>query len=187
VKPETITDQLQSNRRWRPALMSYFLRRVGNHAEAEDLTQDVFARLLASGAEAQAHHGYIFQVASNLLADRARRAKIRSAYRDDLKSDPEQGIEALDPHRLAASREAIAIFRRNLAGLSARTESGHLRWPKLSIGKAPENPLFDLDFGYPERGHRSARLQRRYWALAQNQISASCRRQICWSKEQAVG
>jgi RNA polymerase sigma-70 factor (ECF subfamily) len=121
VKPETITDQLQFNRRWRPALMSYFLRRVGNHAEAEDLTQDVFARLLASGAEAQAHHGYVFQVASNLLADRARRAKIRSAYRDDLKSDPEQGIEALDPHRLAASREAIAIFRRNLAGLPERT------------------------------------------------------------------
>ena len=34
----------------RAPLMRFFLRRVHDHAEAHDLTQDVFARLLASAA-----------------------------------------------------------------------------------------------------------------------------------------
>lgn len=39
-------DRLDLGRRWRPVLLSYFLRRVGNHAEAEDLTQELIAKLL---------------------------------------------------------------------------------------------------------------------------------------------
>ena len=64
----------QLNRRFRPALMAFFLRRIGNHAEAEDLTQEVFARLMAMGAE-NLHQAdaYVFQMAANLLRDRGRR------------------------------------------------------------------------------------------------------------------
>src|SRR3546814_11671973 len=43
AQPSHAVDQL--NRRFRPGLMAFFLRRVGNHAEAEDLTQEVFVRL----------------------------------------------------------------------------------------------------------------------------------------------
>lgn len=65
------------DRRFRLALLAYFGRRVANPAEAEDLTQDVFERLLRSletrpiiNAEA-----LVFRIAVNLLRDRARKAR----------------------------------------------------------------------------------------------------------------
>lgn len=65
------------DRRFRLPLVAYFRRRVANPAEAEDLTQDVFERLLRSletrpiiNAEA-----LVFRIAVNLLRDRARKAR----------------------------------------------------------------------------------------------------------------
>ncbi len=62
---------------YRRALLAYFGRRVRSAAEAEDLTQDVFERVLRSlergpilNAEA-----LVFRIAVNLLRDRARRAQ----------------------------------------------------------------------------------------------------------------
>ena len=62
---------------FRPALTAYFGRRVGSTAEAQDLTQDVFERLL-KGLEARPilnAEALIFTIAANLLRDRARRAR----------------------------------------------------------------------------------------------------------------
>lgn len=64
------------DRRFRPALLAYFGRRVRSDSEAEDLTQDVFERILRSLetrpiANAEA---LVFCIAVNLLRDRARRA-----------------------------------------------------------------------------------------------------------------
>jgi RNA polymerase sigma-70 factor (ECF subfamily) len=43
LEPEPLQlDYEALNRRWRPALVAFFLRRVRSHAEAEDLTQEVF-------------------------------------------------------------------------------------------------------------------------------------------------
>lgn len=60
---------------YRQALLAYFGRRVRSAAEAEDLTQDVFERMLRSlergpifNAEA-----LLFRIAVNLLRDRARK------------------------------------------------------------------------------------------------------------------
>jgi RNA polymerase sigma factor (sigma-70 family) len=60
---------------YRPALLAYFGRRVRSAVEAEDLTQDVFERMLRSlergpilNAEA-----LLFRIAVNLLRDRARK------------------------------------------------------------------------------------------------------------------
>jgi RNA polymerase sigma factor (sigma-70 family) len=63
------------NRRFRLPLIAYFRRRVNNASEAEDLTQDVFERVLkvlnhSPVANAEA---LIFRIAVNLLRDRARR------------------------------------------------------------------------------------------------------------------
>ena len=62
--------------RFRLALLAYFGRRVSGSAEAEDLTQDVFERVLRTldngpvlNAEA-----LVFRIAVNLLRDRARKA-----------------------------------------------------------------------------------------------------------------
>ena len=71
------------NARFRGPLMSYFKRRVGNHAEAEDLTQQVFMRLLAADdfERVEQAEGYVFTTAANLLRDRDRRALRRGESR----------------------------------------------------------------------------------------------------------
>ncbi|MBV9811780.1 MAG: sigma-70 family RNA polymerase sigma factor [Acetobacteraceae bacterium] len=59
---------------FRRPLLSYFTRRIGNPAEAEDLTQEVFFRILRRQEPGEIEHksGFIFTAAANLLRDRAR-------------------------------------------------------------------------------------------------------------------
>src|SRR3546814_8583965 len=62
----------EMSRQWRPVLLAYFLRRVNDHAEAEDLTQEMLVRLLGMDVEElEQPEAYIFRIASNLLADRS--------------------------------------------------------------------------------------------------------------------
>ena len=62
-------------RRYRGALLSYFSRRMANSSHAEDLTQEVFVRLARHRRVDDIAHmeAYLFQTASNLLRDHARR------------------------------------------------------------------------------------------------------------------
>lgn len=79
MRPETEGELTALSRRFRPALMAYFVRRLRNHAEAEDLTQEVFLRLAQREAgSVEAPERYMFRTAANLLADRARRNKARA-------------------------------------------------------------------------------------------------------------
>lgn len=116
-------EQVRLHVRWRPALMAFFVRRLRNHAEAEDLTQDVFVRMLRSDITEGAPSHYIFQIAQNLLVDRARSASVRQRYReaigtsDDLKTDP------LDPERVALGRAELARFGAALDALPERTRA----------------------------------------------------------------
>lgn len=124
MKTERVSGQAQLNRRWRPALMSFFLRRVRDHAEAEDLTQEVFARLLASEETVSSSpDAYVFQTAANLLSDRARRAKVRADYREGMIEVDGRGVEPLDPHKIAEGRAAMDAFARGLGELPQRTRT----------------------------------------------------------------
>lgn len=124
VKAEAISDHPQFARRWRPALMSFFLRRVNNHAEAEDLTQEVFAKLLSrSDATIDSPDSYVFQTATNLLRDRARRVKVRQAYSETIGAMDGQGVETLDPHRIAVGRDELAQLNKGLMALPERTRT----------------------------------------------------------------
>lgn len=112
------------DRRWRPALMSFFLRRVRNHAEAEDLTQEVFARLLKDGGRStQSPDSYVFQVAVNLLRDGARRSKVRMEYLQGAAQLDEQDVELLDPSRVVGARAALGALIAGLESLPERTRS----------------------------------------------------------------
>jgi RNA polymerase sigma factor (sigma-70 family) len=77
----------------RGPLMRFFLRRVRDRAEAEDLTQDSFARMLATARREQIEdpQAFIFQIAINLLRDRGRKSQRRG--------DAQLG--AVDPHRIS--------------------------------------------------------------------------------------
>jgi RNA polymerase sigma factor (sigma-70 family) len=117
-------DLVQLNRRFRPALMSFFLRRLSNHAEAEDLTQEVFARLvnLSPGELTQAD-AYIFQIAANLLRDRGRREKVRDAYRFGVLASEGVGVEPIDPERVLAGRQSLGQIAAALREAPERTRS----------------------------------------------------------------
>jgi len=76
--PETVAKESQFwaelDGRFRAPLLAYFLRRVQDRAEAEDLTQEAFARLVrhADKPQGPGAQAYVFTIAANLLTDRAR-------------------------------------------------------------------------------------------------------------------
>jgi RNA polymerase sigma factor (sigma-70 family) len=117
--------------RFRAPLMSFFLRRVGNRQDAEDLTQETFLRLIGSstfGSASQAS-SYVFQVAANLLRDHYRRRAVRkqkpfSAYSDDLvEYISNRIVEGREPERVLIGQESLAEVYRILDGLEARTRN----------------------------------------------------------------
>jgi RNA polymerase sigma factor (sigma-70 family) len=115
--------------RFRRPLMSYFRRRVGDYAEAEDLTQQVFMRLLAADDFDQVGQpeGYVFTVAANLLKDRGRRAARRgdpsiALPNADLISElTREAVEDRSPERVLLGRETLADVLRTLDALGERT------------------------------------------------------------------
>ncbi len=112
----------QLDRAYWPALMAYFLRRLKNHAEAEDMTQDVFVRLAkVDRAELQSPSAYIFGVAANLLRDRARKEQVRFDYRGELAADEGLGVDLLDPSRIMSGRESLAALQAGLMELPRLT------------------------------------------------------------------
>jgi DNA-directed RNA polymerase specialized sigma24 family protein len=64
---------------FRGPLIAFFMNRVTNRSEAEDLTQETFLRLINSVTldRSAPPSGYVFRIAANLLADRGRAAARR--------------------------------------------------------------------------------------------------------------
>ena len=115
--------------RFRAPLMSFFLRRTGSRQDAEDLTQEVFVRILRREQEPLGEHAelFIFKVAANLLRDRARQAGARRKS-DHVSIDPLDApladpglIEDLGPERVLLSQEALAAALQALDRLGERT------------------------------------------------------------------
>ena len=95
--------------KFRPALFAFFLRRVSSHAEAEDMTQEVFIRLAQSDVEnLDSADAFIFRIATNLLRDHRRRDQRHMAIHHSMRMEDGIGIDPLDPHRVAAARETIS-------------------------------------------------------------------------------
>jgi RNA polymerase sigma factor (sigma-70 family) len=117
---ETLADRFYQD--LRPGLIAYFIRRIGSRSEAEDLVQDVYVRLMSRPATAPRDwHAYVFQVAANLLRDRARRAVVRDRYVALVRKEPSLNVDVLDPHRVTAGREALQTLLGTLHDLPERT------------------------------------------------------------------
>ena len=117
--------------RFRAPLMNYFTRRVGNRQDAEDLTQETFARLVGStNFNSEAHAlGYVFRVAANLLRDQRRRDAVRkqrpfSAFGDDIiEIISNQIVEGVEPERVLIGQQSLAAVYKVLEELEERTRS----------------------------------------------------------------
>jgi RNA polymerase sigma factor (sigma-70 family) len=112
------------SRRFRPALLAYFLRRIHDYGEAEDLTHEVLLRLSQRSAtlDASRPDGYVFQVAANLLKDRYRRQKVRNEHSVRARVE-DLWLEERDPHRVLEGRQTLEIVVEALKTLPERTRT----------------------------------------------------------------
>lgn len=131
-------DLTHLDQRYRHALMAFFVRRVRNRAEAEDLTQEVFAKLAIGGpAEFQNADAYVFQTAANLLRDRGRREKVRADYRAQVRTDELASADPLGPDRIVGGRQSLAQVLEALQQLPERTRAIFILY-RLEKLKKPE-------------------------------------------------
>lgn len=134
--------------RFRGPLMSFFLRRIRDHAEAEDLTQQVFLRLLASpSAETyDLQAPLVFRVAANLLANRHRAAGVRGEHLrlvDDSDIDAMSAeSEGLTPERVLLSRENLSEVLRTLDQLGPRTRDMFILFRLENLSQADIAALY---------------------------------------------
>lgn len=113
--------------------MAFFLRHTADRAEAEDLTQEVFVRILkgAAGGQVQAPDAFVFTVAANLLRDRLRLRISKRADRhvsldlaptDDTPSEPLNiAAETVSAERALMDRQRLRAVLRALEELPPRT------------------------------------------------------------------
>lgn len=109
--------------RFRAPLQAFFLRRLGDPAAAEDLTQDAFVRLMAAARRdrVQDPGALLFKIAGGgLLKDRYRMTRWRRvASLSDVDAVPVspvtlEFIETADPERLILAGERMAAASRAL-------------------------------------------------------------------------
>jgi RNA polymerase sigma factor (sigma-70 family) len=120
----------QLDERYRAPLMAFFLRRLPDRAEAEDLVQEVFVRMVARGGAEDLRNAdaFVFAIAGNLLRDRARLARTHSAAAHDPLEDVADTrdhnlVEHLAPDRVLLGREKLALVSRALNELPPRTRN----------------------------------------------------------------
>jgi RNA polymerase sigma factor (sigma-70 family) len=127
---ERPTTEFQLDRSFRGPLLGYFLKRVKSRNEAEDLTQEVFVRLLhhPDKNNGQTIDGYVFTIAANLLRDRAK--SVATAYHRQIQSldllDEEDAfsanlVEDRNPERVLIGKQTIQDVLDALVELGERT------------------------------------------------------------------
>lgn len=117
--------------RFRAPLLRFFAKRTGDRSEAEDLTQDVFMRLVRAKSleSVENEKAFVFKVASNVLRDRHRRAALMRLHEglppDDAAIDEltKEFVEEFEPERVLLGRETLADVLRALDELGERTRS----------------------------------------------------------------
>ena len=117
------------DRRFRLPLLAYFGRRVASAAEAQDLTQDVFERILKGfGSVPIANvEALVFRIAVNLLRDRARRERTHGAEESLTPENLVEFSEALtvdlSPERVVLGQSALADVLAAMEELGERTRA----------------------------------------------------------------
>ena len=97
------------SRRYYGVLLRYFARRGATVHDAQDLAQEVFAKLSDGVGLGGARNpeGYLFAVAANALRDQARHRKVRAAHSVEAGIDAAQRVEDFTPERLLQGRQEL--------------------------------------------------------------------------------
>lgn len=110
----------------RPKLHRFLLARGCDHAEADDLLQDLYIKVeeMRSGPISNPQ-AYLFQTVNNMLLDQ-RRGRKRQESRDDSWARGQFGHELIQdpsptPEQIAIARNRLARLERELANMPPRT------------------------------------------------------------------
>lgn len=117
----------QLSESYRQPLTAYFQRRVHSRNEAEDLTQEVFLRLVRrlDVETLDNPEAFVFRTAVNLLRDRSRRGKTqRNHLAEVIQQQP--GIEELSPERVFDSHQHLSIVLKALEELDERSRDAFI-------------------------------------------------------------
>jgi RNA polymerase sigma-70 factor (ECF subfamily) len=131
ARESAFSDELRTelDARFRGPLMSFFLRRVRDRTEAEDLTQEVFVRVVGAKriGDVRQPDAFVFRIAANLLADRGRRHQRRNACGkvpfDEAMVDElaRELVEDRSPERVLLGQETLSSALQTLDELGERT------------------------------------------------------------------
>ena len=105
-----------------PALRRYFRRRAGA-AEAEDLVQEVFIRLVARtrGEAVEDVERYLFRIANNVLISRHRHDTALVRRADDAALEPLDKADEISPERALIGKQALSALALAVQDLPPRT------------------------------------------------------------------
>jgi RNA polymerase sigma factor (sigma-70 family) len=97
-------------REFRGPLKRYFFRRVYSLEEAEDLTHELFVRLVRKKdlSAVDNPEAFMFQVATNLVRDRSRRRQTASSFMEELTADSAL-YDAISPERVLDAKQSLQI------------------------------------------------------------------------------
>ncbi len=113
------------SRQFRPVLLNYFQRRIGDPAESEDLAQEVFIRMLRRGhvAALEDVRAYLFETASSVLMDRLRKRTVRHSADHETFDSSAHGGEDFPSERVLIGRETLTRASRALLELPERART----------------------------------------------------------------
>ena len=115
-------------RRHARALWSYVYRVTGNAADADDIVQDAFCRLLCakvSDLSDEDCRRYLFRVAGNLITDRWRHAQRELSWLARLRPPPPEPPPAGHDEEVARTFAALKPRERALLWLAYANGSSH--------------------------------------------------------------
>lgn len=144
--------------RFRLPLIGFFKRRGERTDDAEDLTQQVFVRLMGRGDRDDVDNpsAFVFQIARNLMADR-RRASLQQGA--EVALDDQEVIEHLElegarsptPERVLVAKDALSDVLRALEELDERTRHIFLLFRVEKLKQAEIAILFGCSKSSVER------------------------------------
>lgn len=108
--------------RYRAPLTRYFRRRGMTVEEAEDLTQDVFLKLMRKLREAPGDIavGYVFAAASSVLIDHRRRMAARAGSGGSVALHENIVWDAPGADQIVEDRETLRVVRQEILNLPAK-------------------------------------------------------------------
>lgn len=113
------------SRRYRPALLRFFQRRMPSAGDREDLVQEVFLRLAKREDLGSIEHveGYLFQAAGNVLKDWRRQGMRHAADAHEAIDEDIPAEVDFSPERVLLGRDAINTLIAALETLPERTRA----------------------------------------------------------------